>query len=337
MRSLCIIVPKNEVNTVRKKLKELCLLRNELKMHRERELFFIPVLEDPKLGFELGEREFEKMERRAKSYRELIEVPPSLTPYLPTSFDVVGSIAILKLHEPIIPYRVEIGSALLKCHKNIRTVVLDRGVGGERRLRDIEVIAGLRTTETVHKEHGLSFLLDISKVYFSPRLGTERWRVAEKVQRDEIVLDMFAGVGSFSILIAKYKEPKKIYAIDVNPDAIMYLKRNIQRNKVERVIPILGDAKEKVKNLEEKCDRIIMNLPFSSHEFFNSALSVLSDEGTIHYYDIIERTEIGKRLKELRLKAERCGRGLVLARLEEVKTYSPTMAYHSIDFQLPVK
>lgn len=336
MRSLCIIVPKEKVNDARKELKSLCLLRNDLKMFHEGGLFFIPVPEDPGLGFELAEKEFEEEKMRPRSYRELVEVPENLRKHLPTSFDVVGSIAVMKLDDSIIPYRKEIGKAIIKCHKNIKTVALDRGVEGERRLRDIEVIAGQGTTETVHREHGLTFVLDISKVYFSPRLATERMRVAEGVRPGEVVLDMFAGIGPFSILIARYGRPKRVYAIDINPHAIEYMKRNILKNKVSGVIPLLGDARQEVNKIREKCDRLIMNLPFSSSEFFEDALSVLADNGKIHYYEIMERTDVGSRMADLKSKAEDDGRELVLERLEEAKTYSPTMTYYSMDLRLPV-
>jgi tRNA (guanine37-N1)-methyltransferase len=111
----------------------------------------------------------------------------------------------------------------------------------------------------VQKEHGCEYHLDLSEVYFSPRLSYEHSRVASQVEEKETVVDMFAGVGPFSILIAKTHEDVKVYAVDVNPDATRYLERNIIVNGVMgKVVPVLGDAKEIVhERLRGAADRVM--------------------------------------------------------------------------------
>jgi tRNA (guanine37-N1)-methyltransferase len=78
----------------------------------------------------------------------------------------------------------------------------------------------------------------VTKVYFSPRLSQERLRIAQKVRGGEVVIDMFAGVGPFSIQIAKKFNNVKVYAIDTNPVAIQFLKQNIALNKIENIFPL---------------------------------------------------------------------------------------------------
>ena len=139
---------------------------------------------------------------------------------LPTSYDVVGAIILIKLPKALFPYRKEIGKALLETHKNIRTVCLIDPVSGELRTRNVTIIAGENQTLTTHTEYGLSFDVDVETTYFSPRLASERKRVADLVKPGEIVVDMFAGVAPFSIMIARYAKPKIVYAIDKNKEAI---------------------------------------------------------------------------------------------------------------------
>ncbi len=193
------------------------------------------------------------------------------------SYEIVGSIAVVQ--------DKEIAGQILKQNKNVKTIAIRTGeVEGPYRIKKVKVIAGEKTTETIHKENGVRLLVDINKVYFSPRLQTERQRIINKVKEGEVIIDMFAGAGPFSIEIAKNTRAKKIYAIDFNPDAIKYLKENIKMNKVENIVPILGNALEAIKDLP-KADRIIMNAPRqNNNETLSAAAGKLKKKGTIHFY-----------------------------------------------------
>ena len=159
-------------------------------------------------------------------------------------------------------------------------------------------MAGDPSTETTHLEYGIKFLVDPAKVYFNPRLANERSRIASLVRQGEVVVDMFAGVGPFSIMIARHALPSPVVAVDLNPDAVEYLKRNIELNKANRVVPYEGDARQVV--FDVPCaDRIIMNLPHSAIDFFHDALTRLKLQGTIHFYHICERDEAGQVVKDL--------------------------------------
>ena len=230
---------------------------------------------------------------QAKTLSEILEkhLPPHLLANLPRALDIIGDIAIVEIPPELKSQYNLIGEAILTIHKNVQTVLAKVGVvSGTYRLRDFEVIAGKHKTDTVHKEYGCQYYVDIAKAYFSPRLSHEHNRVASLVQKGETVVDMFAGVGPFSVLIAKKNADVKVYAVDINPEAIEFLTRNIRRNRVEnKVIPIQGDAKQVVKNrLLGVADRVIMNLPEKAAEFIDIACALIKPEGgTVHYYTFI--------------------------------------------------
>src|SRR5438309_10906401 len=151
---------------------------------------------------------------------------------------------------------------IMEVHPNVRSVYAKSGeVSGAERIRPLRYIAGENRTHTIHKEYGCLFKVDLSKAFFSPRLSTEHQRVAQMVEEDERVIDMFAGVGPFSILIAKRLGDVRVEAIDANPQAIQLLRENARANKVEsKVHANLGDAREVIqKELTQIASRVIMN------------------------------------------------------------------------------
>jgi tRNA (guanine37-N1)-methyltransferase len=194
----------------------------------------------------------------------------------------------------------------MKAHKNIKTVLAQTSaVHGDFRLRRLLFVAGENGTITTHREWGCLFSVDVKKCYFSPRLSYERMRIAKQVGNGEVVLNMFAGAGCFSILIAKYSNAEKVYSIDVNPSAVRYMQENTKLNRVYgRVSCLLGDAKEIVeRNLRRTADRVLMPLPEKAFEYLPYALSALKKAGGwIHYYDF----EYGKKkedaVEKVRLK-----------------------------------
>lgn len=241
-------------------------------------------------------------------------VDPNLLERVKHSFDIVGNIAVIEVPEELASLKKSIGEGLIKVHKNVKTVLCKSGaVDGKFRVRDYELVAGEKRTETVYTEHGCRFMLDVTKVYFSPRLATEHMRVSSLASASEIVVDMFAGIGPFSILIAR-KKGAQVYSVDANPDAIKYLKTNCMLNKVENLVhPMLGDARELVpKKLEAMADRIIMNLPSESLEFIDVACLALKTEGgVIHCYQFQTAPDpIGKAVEALRVKIEMTNRKL---------------------------
>ena len=332
MESLCIVVPKKKAEPIRKRLIEKGVLRRELQIHSDAKNVYIPVNQRVDLGYPIETAEFKEAVDQVKDYRVLVDIPDELRASLPASYDTLGSIAIVKMTDEAVPYARQIGEAIIATQKAVKTVCMDSGVVDQFRTRKIKVVAGEKSTETVHKEYGMTFKMDVSKVFFSPRLATEREIVAKQVQPGEVVIDMFAGIGPFSILIAKTRSPKAVYSIDMNPEAIEYMKSNISMNKVSNVTPILGDAREKITDLE-KADRIIMNLPHDASGFLADAIKALKSGGIVHYYEIMEDSDLQPRLEELSATALRAGRALKELARRKVKSYSPTMTFYGFDLQ----
>jgi tRNA (guanine37-N1)-methyltransferase len=216
------------------------------------------------------------------------QLPSSIVPLVSKSFDVIGDIAIIELSPTTEPFEKNIAEALMKVHKSVKTVYSKAGpITDSQRLRPLHHVLGAFRTVTIHKELGCRFKIDISKAYFSPRLSSEHNRVAEQVQPGECVVDMFAGVGPFSILIAKRLEDVQVNAIDANLEAVKLIRENAKLNKVQdriRVWP--GDARAVIKdNLVGIATRVIMNHPSQSREFLEPACQTLRrDGGILHYY-----------------------------------------------------
>lgn len=209
------------------------------------------------------------------------------------SYDVIGDILLIRVH-PDLESKIEIlTEGLHKIYPRVKTIAavpLYAHTDELYRTRDLEVIWGEKDMETVHKESGSLFKVNLEHVFFSPRLSYERMRVARKVSSGETILNMFSGVGCFSIVIAAAQPQTKIYSIDVNPYAYEYMKENVALNKLEgRVIPILGDVREELKNLEGVADRVLMPLPEEAHSFLPFAVRALNldtEGAVIHYYDV---------------------------------------------------
>lgn len=217
------------------------------------------------------------------------KIPEHLLRHL-RAFDLVGDIAVLRLPDDLRPYARIIGEALMQVHRHVRVVLNQTTpVSGEYRTRGLEYVAGERRTTTLYRENGCLFKVDLSAVYFSPRLGTERLRVARLVRPGEVVINLFAGVGCYSIEIARHSKVACVYSIDINPSAYELMVENIRINRVgDRVIPILGDAQEIVtEHLSGKADRVLMPLPEQARNFFPTAIKALkSSGGIIHFYDL---------------------------------------------------
>jgi tRNA (guanine37-N1)-methyltransferase len=205
------------------------------------------------------------------------------------SYDIVGDIAIIRLPSASRQNAQNIAKAIMCVHKNVKTVLAQQSpVAGDFRLRRLTYVTGENRTSTIHREYGCLFSVDVEECYFSPRLCYERSRIAKLVKPNETVVNMFAGVGCFSIIIASYVSTARVFSIDVNSAAFQFMRENIRLNRVDgRVIPLLGDSKTTIeRRLRHTADRVLMPLPEMALEYLPSATSALkASGGWIHYYD----------------------------------------------------
>jgi tRNA (guanine37-N1)-methyltransferase len=220
-----------------------------------------------------------------------------------SAFDQIGNIIIVRIPDSLLSKKKIIGETLLEQVKIAKSVFYQSSaVEGDFRTRNLEIIAGEDNTETEYKEFGCKFTVDVENAFFSPRLSTERERIANLIQDGEVMNNMFAGVGMFSIMAAK-KKKCTVFSLDINPVASKLCEKNIKQNKLSgNVISINGDSSEIIKEqLVDKADRTLMLLPERSDEFLESAISTTKNNGIIHYYSHIhadKKSDAGKLSEE---------------------------------------
>ena len=319
MESPCIRVPRIAGETIRQKLIELEALNKNLKIKTYGQDLLIPVLKPVEGLEEIIKENFEKIEYE------------SPIPQVPGAYELIGDIAIIDQYEE---NAVEIADILLR-QKNIKTVFqAASAVSGEYRTRELTYLAGENRTETLYKENGCRYLLDVSRVYFTPRLSTERMRIADQVKDGDKVVDMFAGVGPFCILIAKRFPRAHVIAIDKNPVAIKYLKENVRLNKVRNIVIKEGDATEQTKGISD-VDHIIMNLPHSVLEFLDAAFGIIKRGGIIHLYAISHEDDLfGGILIDIENYACKDGFRVIPCDTRIVRPYAPYQYNICIDFRV---
>jgi len=221
---------------------------------------------------------------------------------LVSAFDQIGDIIIVRIPDSLVSKNKIIGKILLEQVKTAKSVFYQSSpVEGDFRTRNLQLIAGEKKTETEYRENGCRFLVDVEKAFFSPRLSTERERISNLVNDDDVVINMFGGVGMFSILAAK-KTRCIVYNIDINPTASKLCEENIKLNKLKGdVISLNGDSTAIInEQLQNKADRVLMLLPERSDEFLDTAISSLKKNGFIHYYSHIhaEKKQDAPKLSE---------------------------------------
>ncbi|MFH1322901.1 MAG: class I SAM-dependent methyltransferase family protein [Methanobacteriota archaeon] len=321
MESKYIRASKNRGEQTRRELIELGVVDKNLKIRTENDDLLIPVLKHIE-GYEMGIGDFEDV---------IIERSPAEILGFSTAYEHIGDIAIIDRQQA---QAQRVAQVLLKQNR-IKTVLqAETSVTGEYRTRSVSILAGERRTETLYRENKCRYLIDLSRVYFTPRLSTERARIADKIHDGEIVVDMFAGVGPFSILIAKRSPGAHVIAIDKNPDAVRYLKENVKLNRVGNVKIIEGDARDAVKEISG-ADHVIMNLPHSAIEFLDAAFGVLKNGGIIHFYAIAHENDLFDGILK-RIEAVAGLSGLQIVPLDKriVRPYAPYQFNICIDFQV---
>ncbi len=259
--------------------------------------------------------------------------------------EIIGDIAVIK--KPIYgdltldDFKL-LAEELLKVTPHVKSVWLAvTPVMGPYKTRGFMHLAGEPRSWTIYREHGCSFKVDIVKAFITPRLGYEHSRIAMLVKSGEVIVNMFAGIGIFSIVIAKLSRPAKVHSIDINPDAYSMMVENIRLNKVEDiVVPYLGDA---ARVVEEKlvgvADRILMPLPDLALEYTPQALLALrSSHGFIHFYLHFkadkEKTFYNRAIEVVRDRVESEGWNVASASTRVVRKVGPGMVQVVVDAEV---
>ena len=258
------------------------------------------------------------------------------------SFDIIGDIAIIKMPNGNIVNAEKVANQLMATHRNVKTVFNQTSpFSGDFRVRELRFLAGENKTITKCKESGCVFAVDVEKCYFSPRLSHERLRIANLVRGGETVVNMFSGVGCFSILIAKTVDQTTVFSIDINPIAVQFMEENVRINRVyTKIIPLLGDSKYIINaQLQRKADRVLMPLPEKALEYLPYAVSALKKTGGwIHYYDFQHAAGDEKPVEKTKLKVaqklDSLGVGYFFAFSRVVRSTGPNWYQTALDIQV---
>jgi len=324
MDSPCVRVPREAGERTRRRLAERELLDRTREIVVADDRLYVPVTDPDAVPCE-----FSVVDRDTPD-REPQTVPGEFLDFTPT-YERLGDLVLLDQDDPD---RAQAAAAAVMDSDVRAAAVLNREskVQGEHRTREWSLLAGDRTT-TVHREYGYEYELDVSDVYFSPRLATERHRVAEQVQAGERAVDMFAGVGPYAIPFAD--RGATVVATDVNQRAIEYLRRNAERNGVaDRITAVHGDVRAVTDDYADSADRIVMNLPHLANEFVERAIALACAESVIHYYDIQpDGDPFAAGRDAIVAAAEAAGYDVSVVTEQEVRSYAP----HEVNVCLDVR
>lgn len=148
-------------------------------------------------------------------------------------YSVIGHIVHLNLREHLLPYKSLIGQVLLDKLRNVRTVVnkVDT-IDNTYRNFQMEVLQGDPDLVTTVRENDCEFKLDFGLVYWNSRLSTEHDRIVQMIDKSDVVYDVFAGVGPFTVPAAR--KGARVLSNDLNPESFKWLQQNVKLNKVEK-------------------------------------------------------------------------------------------------------
>lgn len=297
----------------------------------------IPLREAPsgkmltKYNAELVDIEFPDRKSREDpidDIRARASIPVDLKGLLPSKWESFGDVLVLRLDHRLDPYEREIAQVyalVLKSKAVLRDV---GGVAGDLRRPVVRKLLG-KDTICTHLENGIRYRFDVSEIMFSSGNIEERIRMADTKCNGETIVDMFAGIGYFSLPLAMYQKPKRVVACEVNPVAHSFLVENIRLNGVEGIVdPVLGDNRD--LRGEGLADRILMGYVKTTHEFLPTALRLLKDGGIVHYHETCPNELLPKRPIQRLMDSNKRGKTEIL-RFKEIKSYAPGVSHVVVD------
>ncbi|MCX6667921.1 MAG: class I SAM-dependent methyltransferase family protein [Euryarchaeota archaeon] len=266
------------------------------------------------------------------------EIPLELIGKIPDKWEKIGNVVTIKLPAELSRYEKKIGekyAEILKCKTALRDV---SGISGVYREPNVKIIYGTKKTETVHIENGIRYKLDPQRVMFSSGNMYERIRMAKISNKNETVVDLFAGIGYFTLPMAVYSKPKKIFACEINPVAYDYLCENIVLNNVTSIVePLLDDNRTIAPR--NVADRIIMGYIDSTHKFLPVAIECLKNKtGIIHYHEVCPNKLFPERpLKNVQKESVKYKREVELLAYKHIKSYAPGVSHYVLDIKIGEK
>jgi len=262
-------------------------------------------------------------------------LPSELLSLLPNKWEKIGSVVTMKLPKELYGYKVMVGKVYAEVLE-VTSVLNDLGgISGVYREPVVEVMYGSPQTETIHVENGIRFMIDPQRIMFSSGNMGERRRMASVASPDDIVVDLFAGIGYFSLPIAVYSKPKKVFACEINPIAYEYLCRNVVLNRVGHLVePCFGD--NRLVAPKGCASRVILGYLHDPWEFLPVALQCLKNMvGVLHYHELVPVKDIPRQpLSHIECVATEYDRQVELITVEKIKSYAPRIHHVVLDVRI---
>ena len=337
-----LVVPKEQAEAVRLRLLELGCLDTKRKLSKTGEHLEIPITGAVPPEFRSyqivwpGDAKYYEPE---PTLRDLMgeHLDDDKLALLPGGWQIIGDIVVISMHKDLYPEKELVGNAMLELYPYCKSVFLDGGIIGEMRRPIRELIAVRNGMDdpavTVHNENGCRFRLDVTKVMFSKGNLRERIRMARQGE-GEVVVDMFAGIGYFTIPMAVHSHPDRIISIEINPESYHYLVENIRLNSVEGIVePVLGDCAEMTPVLS--ADRVIMGYVGNTRHYLEYGIKALKSGGLMHYHDTVPVHLVPSGPIDL-IKNEACkqGRRAEILDWHRIKKYSPGVWHVVVDARI---
>ena len=333
------MVPVEEASETIPRLIRMGVVNTNAKISKGDGCRLVPILEDKiqtvrDMGYSFTEGEAHSRDRTPPQERirmSLKDLPEDVLNALPDKWEYVGDIVIIRLDPSAEPYKKRIGE-VYAYELGMSTVCVDRGgVTGEFRHPDTEVIFG-ENTESIRLENGILYDMDVTKVMFASGNVDERERMKMLDCTGETVVDMFEGIGYFTLPIAKFANPDKVYACEKNPESYEFLVKNVSLNHVDDIVtPILSDNRD-LDLGEAFADRILMGYVQITSEFIPKALQMIKPGGIIHYHDTFYVNEYKERIREIFDRY--CPGRYDILNIREVKSFAPSVSHYVADVRI---
>ncbi len=331
-------LPSDEAGPIIRDLMSREYVDIHAKIGKDDSFRYVPILPEyvetvRAMGLETMEGDAHTLDRRSpqEKIHDVLSSYPGLEEVIPEKWEFVGDIVIVRMDSRCQQYKDIIGKTYAEV-LGAKTVCADiRGVSGEFRQPSMEIIYGSET-ESVRLENGIRYGFDVTKVMFASGNTDERMRMRQLDCTGETVVDMFAGIGYFTLPLAKYSGARRVFACEKNPESYEFLFRNIHDNGLsDVVIPILSDNRNLLGT--HFADRILMGYVQTTSEFVQKALTMIRPGGIIHYHDTFYVTEYMERIKQI--FDSNCGNdGYEILRVHEVKSYAPSVSHYVADIRI---
>jgi tRNA (guanine37-N1)-methyltransferase len=328
----CIKVEKRKANEAIRSLAAKNLIDASFSIMHDKSHVYIPVRERTE-GYAYSRKRLKPRKTGPHNLSEALGAQGVKAKNALSSFDLLGNVAVVELPKGMDAGKV--ANAIMAVHRGVEAVYAkESGMEGKFRVRKFKLIGGKRKSIAKYRENGAAMEFDVKKVFFSPRLSTERKRIAMLARKNENVLVLFAGVGPFALCIAKERPSAKVIGIELNKEAVRWFRRNIALNRLGNVEAVLGDVKKELAKKEYAgwADRVVMPLPKDAEHFLKDA-GKASKKGTkIHFYTFVDAKRPFEHAEE-KIRAN-LSRKFKIDSIRKVRDYSPKIVQVVADIEV---